>query len=392
MGSFIFDIADYGARADGKNLNTRAIQSAIDACHAAGGGCVVCGAGVWLTGSLELKSNVELHLSPGCRLVGSPDLKDYPLIKAEGYHHELASEKSSHALIHAIGAERIAITGPGTIDGSGIHFYKFSDGETKFQKPDTPRPRGVMLLRCRNVRIADVHIENCACWTIWLMQCSEVGVRGVEIHSDKRMRTVDGIDIDSCRNVTVSDCRIFTEDDSIVLRAIQKLYDTPAVCENVTVTNCVLSSVCQGIRVGCPSDGTIQNCTFSNLNISSAAYGITFDNPKRYLSQDCNGSADIHHIYFSNCLVRAKRAPLRITVEDGIQLKRLSDISFSNCDFEGASGCVISGTPQTTIRRIRLNNVNIRSTEEPPIKSIHCEEIHLSSVQLSHQPQPETSA
>ena len=196
-----FSIDDCGACPDGTTLNTAAIQRTIDACHQAGGGQVVCGPGTWLTGSLELRSDVELHLAPGCRLVGSPSLDHYDPLIAPGFHTELAPEKSAHSLIRAIHAQNVAITGPGTIDGSGLAFYDTSGATEKLDKPDTPRPRIGMFYRCRNVRIQDSAFVDSACWTLWLMQCEQVRIHRIAVHGNRRMRNVDGIDLDACRDV-----------------------------------------------------------------------------------------------------------------------------------------------------------------------------------------------
>jgi polygalacturonase len=275
---------------DNETLNTAAIQATIDACHGAGGGTVWCGPGDFRTGALQLKSRVELHLATGCRLKGSPDLAAYAPMVAPGFHADRAPEASSQSLLWAVDAEDIAITGNGTIDGAGLAFYEDPTGEGKLAKPPTPRPRIGMFYRCRDVRIMDTDFVDSPCWTLWLMRCEGVTIQRITITGNRRMRNVDGIDIDACRDVTISDCRFDTEDDCLVLRAIQHVYDEPVTCENVVISNCILRSGCQGVRVGCPSDGTIRNCTFANLVIESSNNGIVFDNPaRRSAARHCPG-------------------------------------------------------------------------------------------------------
>ena len=389
-----FDICEYGACPDGKTKNTQAIQKAIDECHQAGGGRVLCGAGCFLTGSLVLKSNVELHLMPGCRIVGSPCLDDYEDFVAPGFLGDSAPEKSSISLIHAAEAENIAITGPGEVNGSGMAFYDMSsaDATGKLSKPPTPRPRLVMFYKCRHVRFEDTSFIDSPCWTFWLMKCQEVNIHCVKIHGDRRMRNNDGIDIDSCRNVTVSDCLIDTEDDCLVLRAIQQMYVTPAVCENVTVNNCVLDSQCKGILVGCPGDALIRNCTFSNLVISNAAKGIAIEHPKCYLPEDSRGSADIHDIMFSNitinCNLRDPANPIRIYVEEGVELKRLSNLSFANFRIKSAGPCLVQGSRETTIRNVSFSNIEIETSGEDAIICRHCQGVKLANVELANRPEP----
>lgn len=381
----LFNVTDYGAVADSQTLNTAAIQEAIDACHDAGGGIVRVPAGTFVTGSLALKSRVELHLEPGSVLRGSTDLADYPDFTSPGFHHERAPERSSKALVHASEAEHIAITGPGTLDGAGLAFYPGPPPATgKHPKPDTPRPRLVMFHNCRDVRIEDATFLDSSCWTCWLMQCERVHVNRIKIRGDRRMRNNDGLDIDACRDVTISDCIIRTEDDSLVLRAIQRLYETPAVCENVVVSNCILDSACQGVRVGCPRDGTVRHCTLTNLIIRSTNNGIVFENPHRYLPSGSTATADVHDIQFSNVSIECARTPIKVIVEEGIRLPRLANLAFSDFRIRSGDPLTFVGNPETPVENVRLSNIDIETTGEDAIACRHCRNIKLSGVELSN--------
>ncbi|MFC1452146.1 glycoside hydrolase family 28 protein [Verrucomicrobiota bacterium] len=381
----VFDVLAYGACPDGKTFNTDAIQAAINACHQAGGGRVLCGPGAFLTGSLELRSHVELHVASGCRIVGSPCLEHYSPLVADGFSMNLVPENSAHALIRAVNAENIAITGPGTIDGSGLAFYKTEGVTGKLSKPDTPRPRIGMFYRCRAIRVHETSFVDSPCWTLWLMQCEGAHIQRIAISGNRRMRNVDGIDLDACRNVTVSDCRMDTEDDCLVLRAIQRLYDSPAVCENITVTNCVLHSHCQGVRVGTPGDAVIRNCTFSNLVIQSTQNGIVFDYPGRYLPPNDPGSSDISNILFSNVVVDCRGTPIKLFVEDGIALERLADLSFSDFRIRSGGPCIVQGSPETTIRNVRFSNMQINTSGQDAVLCRHCQGVQLTNVELSNR-------
>jgi len=382
-----YRIKDFGAVADGRTISTKQIQKAIDTCHKEGGGTVICGNGCFRTGTLTLRSNVELHVTAGCRILGSENLKDYEDLEASGFYGENAPEKSVNCLIKAVDAENVAVTGTGEINGCGEAFYERERASSagKFEKPPTPRPRLVMFYRCRNVLFQETCYVDSACWTFWLMQCENVNVHRVNIRGDRRFRNVDSIDIDACRNVTVSDCIMNTEDDCIILRSIQSMYDAPAVCENVTVNNCVLETACQGVRVGCPADAVIRNAAFTNLVINSTANGIIFQNPKIYLPKEGGALADVHDIVFSNIMIDCKRFPVWLYVEEGIKLKRLSDLSFSNLRIKSGGPCIIQGSTETTIRDICFSNMDFQTTGNDAVVCRNCQDVKFASVSLSNR-------
>ena len=249
-------VSDYGAVGDGAHLDTAAIQEAIEACHASGGGVVNLPPGNYLSGTIVLKSRVTLRLSPGAVLWGSKDIRDY------GPRH----------LIYASDAEDIAIEGGGTIDGNGPAYW---DPD---YRPISPRPGTLIeLVGCRGVRIQDVRIRNAPAWTIHPLRCDGVAIRGVLIVNDLRGPNTDGIDPDSCRNVAISDCYIEAGDDCIVLKTTgrQRSPDSPIEpTENVTVTNCTLVSRTAAIKLGTESHGDIRHCVFSNCAIRGTRVGL----------------------------------------------------------------------------------------------------------------------
>jgi len=383
----IFDIREYGAKPDGRTLNTAAIQQAVDACHASGGGRVFCGPGEFLTGPLELKDHVELHLAPGCRIIGSPNPADYHPLISGGFRHASAPEGTADYLIGARHARNIAITGPGEINASGPAFYDQAAGLTpggKFAsgKP-ARRPRLAMFHKCADVRIEDASFVDSPCWTFLLMMCERVSIHRIKIIGDQRMINNDGIDIDACRDVTVSDCLIRTDDDCIVLRAMQGLHDEPAVCERVVVSNCVLESTCQGIRIGCPSDAVIRNCAFSNIVIASRFNGIVCNHPRRYLNPARGGTADIQNIMFDNFVIDCGRHPVKIDVDDGMALKCLSGFSFANFRIKSGGPILIKGSPETIVRDVAFSNVSVAATGGDAVLCRNCAGVRLDNVNLS---------
>ncbi|MFN2352115.1 MAG: glycoside hydrolase family 28 protein, partial [Kiritimatiellia bacterium] len=377
----------FGARADGVALDTPALQAAIDACHTAGGGVVRCGAGVYRTGSIELKSHVELYLGPGCRIVGSADIKDYKILESPGFDHSQANERTAYYLIGARHACQVAITGPGEIDAAGQAFYDQSAPLKKSGqfavKPDL-RPRLAMFHKCTDLRIAEATFRDSPCWTFWLMCCERVQVRGIKIFCDRRIINGDGIDVDACRDITISDCIIHAQDDCLVFRAIQKVHEAPAICENFAVTNCVLSSDRGSIRISCPSDHIVRNGVFSNLTISGPHHGIAMHFPRRFLGKDGRGGADVHDLLFSNISIECGRAPIRMIIEEGIKLTRVSGITFANMRIKSDMPCQLEGSSQTPIEDVTFDNVRIQTSGEQGIILRNCRGIRMNNVELDY--------
>ena len=250
------DITKVGAKAVSGKDNAAAIQKAIDKLSAQGGGTVTVPAGEFLTGPIELKSGVELHLEMGAKLLGIASIDAYEKahwVRSDGW-------KSPHSgLIYANGQENIAITGLGTINGQG--------GDPAFNtgKADPAgRPMIILFRDCKNVLVKDVRLENSAHWVQYYTDCEGVRVSGVKVYSHCNYNN-DGIDIES-KDVVVTNCIFDCEDDAICLKGAGK-----RLCENVTVTNCVAASNCNAIKLGTGSDVGYRNITISNITVRAAS-------------------------------------------------------------------------------------------------------------------------
>lgn len=206
-----------------------AIQAAVDAAHNAGGGRVCLEPGVYLSGTICLKSNVELHLPAGAEIKGYSNPEQYDDFRDPGFDN-VSPEGSRKCLIAAAHAENVSITGMGEINGSGPDFYDTAvPAGATFAKPPHPRPRMVQFFDCRNVLFEGVSFVDSPGWTFWLLGCDDVHVSRIRVTGCQQMINNDGIDIDDCRRVTVSDSFFRTGDDCIILRAIRRSPDHHAV-------------------------------------------------------------------------------------------------------------------------------------------------------------------
>ncbi|MHC4872448.1 MAG: glycoside hydrolase family 28 protein [Planctomycetota bacterium] len=303
----IYPVTSYGAVGDGKTVNTGAIQQAIDSCSGDGGGQVLVPSGVYLTGTLYLKDNVELHLQSGSTIKGCTDRALY---NADDIYPEVKVNKKEEAtgahLIIGYKVKNISITGTGTIDGNSKEFlgeippYENDDSyrapKGMFPVKDWRPAQMLWLCRCSNISVRDVNLINSTYWTFLLLGCDDVHIRGLSITNPPQTPNGDGIDIDCCKNVTLSDCNIITGDDCITLRADIQTLGEDKVCENVVVSNCVLSTPANGLRVGV-GDGTIRNCMFNNIVIADSRVGINMI--CRFPCPNVRGAL-IENISFSN--------------------------------------------------------------------------------------------
>jgi polygalacturonase len=370
-----FDIVDFGAQPGGLVLNTRSLQNAIDHAFEAGGGTVAVPPGVFLTGGVVLRSRVTLYLQAGAVLRGSTDVNDYE------YHAGPPQEGDANGrhLIFARDAEDIAIIGQGTIDGQGSAFWHrkgrprpkpeemWGDVTAWDYEPATQRRPSPMLefAYCKNVRVEGVTLTNAAGWTMRPVACESVYIRGIRVRNPNFAPNTDGMDLTACRNVFVSDCDIATGDDAICIKS-ENSYGEILPTKNVIVTNCVLSTCCNGFKIGTATHGAVENIVFSNSVIYNDGTTPFNERVTSGIALEMVDGGRLDGVTISNIRMQNARTPIFIRLGK----RTLSAESYlRNVTISGvnATGAIvtssITGVPGMPVEDITLADISIETSE-----------------------------
>lgn len=371
----VFDITTYGAKGDGVTNNAISIQKAIDACSEAGGGIVLIPSSLtFISGPFNLKSNIDFHVSAGAVLKASPDEKLYTR-SAFG-----SNQGEGTIWIGGENVENLTISGTGKIDGNGISFMGKELEDSYELKPFNtldPRPHVLTLKGGKNIRIKDLQIGNSAYWTIHLIGCNDVVISGITLKNSLKVRNSDGIDLDHSKNVRLSDCYIESGDDCICLKNRIE-FEQFGSCENITVTNCTMTSRSCAIKIGSENMDTIRQILFNNCIIKNSNRGVGIQNRDEGVVSD---------VVFSNILIEShlfsdlwwgKAEPIYVTAyrratgnqkdanwrfpKGAIEGKvgEVRNISFSNIKCFSENGIYVSGESPDKIKNIIFDNVDVK--------------------------------
>lgn len=317
-----FVITDFGAVSDGQTKNTEPFARAIEACSRAGGGRVIVPAGLWLTGPIQLKSRLDLHLQQGAVILFSPDINDYPLIEKS---YEGRPEVRRMSPITGSNLEHIAITGPGIIDGSGqvwrpVKKEKMTEGQWKkliasggavessgkiwwpsqqalsgaktaaeLRKRNAPpaeyaaageflRPVMVSLVQCRNVLLDGPTFQNSPAWNIHPLLCENMILRNITVRNPWYSQNGDGLDLESCRNVLLYDSTFDVGDDAMCMKSGRDAFGRQRgkPTENVAIWNCTVYHGHGGFTIGSEMSGGVRNILVRNCAFLGTDIGLRF--------------------------------------------------------------------------------------------------------------------
>ena len=378
-----YNALQQGAVGDGKTLNTKSLQSAIDALHAKGGGQLYFPAGRYLTGSLQLKSNVTLYLEKEAVLLGSTSPYDYPGFSTEK-ELKVNNDHFDQALIYAEGAENIGITGEGCIDGQGRELALTIDslhhtGElvdkhyNTYRKRPNTRPKLLFMRNCRKVELRKTNFRSGAAWGLSFSLCADLTIDSLHVENRAYWNN-DGIDISDCKEVRISNCFINSADDGICLKS----HNRGAWNDRVSISNCHIISSASAIKFGTESLGGFKNVTIDNIRIKD-----TFRSAIAIESVD---GAEIENVKLENieivCPGRATRGMAYMSVS---RLKDVPENEKGYPEFTMFEELPSWGFYVRHVKGIQMHNVKLRLQEDdfrPAFVFDRVSDVRLSGISL----------
>lgn len=368
----VHDITAYGAVSDTTRLSTEAVQRAIDSCNKAGGGTVLVPSGAYKIGSIFLRSNVTLHLENGAVLYGSTDINDYTPVKTD--YVSLRTHTPTIQLIYADKESNVAITGEGTIDGCGKAFPKLS-----WNDEGITRPHLLRFICCSDVRVSGVTLKNSGCWMQHYLACDRVKIDGITVFNRNNYNN-DALDLDGCHNVTVSNMIADSDDDAITLKST-----SPRLCEDIVISNCVVSSHCNAIKLGTETNGGFRNIVIRGIAVKPSAdqstqfFGYPGGIGHGAIVLEIVDGGTMSNIDIADVTIRGTESPIFIRLADrarpyspDVPVEKVGTIS-GVClhdimiEYAGPTGSSITGLEGHPVCDVELRNITIRHAGGQPV-------------------------
>ena len=377
-----YDVRAYGAIGDGKKLEQVAINKTIEACSKNGGGTVYIPAGKYLSGSIHLKSNINLYLEAGSTIIAAPSSMggyDPPEAFPDTAYQDRGHTYFHNSLIWGEGLSNVSITGRGMIDGSALTREDTDEERRLVKGPAGVGNKAIALKQCKNVLIRDITIYHAGHFAIIITGCDRTTLENLDIDTNR-----DGIDIDCCTNTLVSNCRVNSPGDDAIVAKSSYALNKPVITENLIITNCQVSAFKVGtlldgtripdevpwtggswsggrIKFGTESNGGFRNCVVTNCTFWYSN-GIALEMVDGGIMDNIIVSNitmnNVHHYPIYVTLGQRNRGP-KATTKMGV----IRNIMISNINVIGAdslSGIQITGTPGYPIEDITLRNISIQ--------------------------------
>jgi len=394
-----FSVREFGAVGDGKTLDTKAIQQALDACGKAGGGTVLFPPGTYLSQRLTLSSKTTVQLEPGAILLADTNQDEY--LKVPGDWLKAKSSGDFNPFISGKKLTDITFTGGGTIDGNGAAWWGEAEKAREIKPGYTlPRPNLIGLERCKNVRLENITLQNSPKFHFVPADCDDVVVSNVTILAPAHAANTDAID-PSGHHILITNCKIDVGDDDVAIKAGKSMPPGQFESEDITVSDCTILHG-HGISIGSETDGgvnnvTVRNCTFENTEnglriksqrgkgglVQNIRYSdITMTNVIPAITLTCyymnNSAGDTAHASAAKPSAE-ELASSKIPVFQNISISNVT----ATCQ-KGAG--VITGLPESEISNVVFENVRISSETGLVIKD--AKDIQLKNVQVTTKEGP----
>jgi beta-xylosidase len=394
-----YNILNYGAQSDTTKLSTATIQQAIDDCSKAGGGRVVVPAGIYKIGTIILKSDVHLYLEQGATLYGSTDLKDYLPMKSD--YVSLRTHTTTIQLLYADKVKNVVISGHGTIDGRGRAFKKLS-----WNDEGITRPHLLRFIQSEDITVKDITLKNSGCWMQHYLACNRLRIDGIKVFNRNNYNN-DALDIDGCHDVIVKGIMTDSDDDGITLKST-----SPRLCENVRISDCVVSSHCNAVKLGTETNGG-----FRNINISGIVVKPSEDQKEKFFGQWIGSSAIsleivdggvLENVNVADFTVEGTESPIFIrlgnrgrgylsgganmeTIVPIDHVGRIDGVHLDNIQIRnaGSMGCSITGLPDYPVQHVSLSNISLH--HKGGVKTEQLTEIYDSIANEKEKAYPEAT-
>lgn len=375
-----FVISDFGATADGKTVNTKAIQAAIDKCASSGGGVVVVPKGTFVSGAIFLKQGANLLVEKDGVLKGTINIDDYPMIPTRW---EGVEESWTSAFVNAEGLTNLEISGEGTIDGSGEEWLQNRTAQP--QGPRRGRPRLIGIQNSKHVRVAGLKLHNQAVWCLFFLYSEDVVAENLHITAEHNIPSSDGIDIDSSKHVRVNNVFIDVNDDCISIKSGKDAdglhVNRPA--EDIVIENSHFAYGHGGVAMGSETSGGIRNVEVRNCVSDSGNWA-----PIRFKTQPSRGGV-VENITYRDMKLHETRQAFEFNMEwrmvppiapPAKVLPVVRNVRIVNVAGDVASVGIIHGLADSPIRDIHFENCQI--TAQKGFRLDHARNVDLSGLKL----------
>ncbi len=370
-----YNVVSFGAVGDGLRDDAAAIQRAVDAASDNGGGRVYFPSGhTYLSGPVELKSNVEIYLAFDATWLANPDESIY---KKSAFKD---NEGEGMMWLWAKDIRNLTIAGHGTISGNGVKFMGAELADSYELKPTDkfdPRPHVLTLIGVRNLYIKDVTIMDGAYWTVHLIGCEDAVIDGINLLNNLKIRNGDGIDLDHSKHVRISNCHITSGDDCICLKN-RREWEEYGSCHDITVTNCTMTSRSCAVKIGSENMDSIYNVTIDNCVITRSNRGLGIQNRDEGTVTDVVFSNILMDLHLWSDVWWGKAEPIYVTSypradgnhkdanwrfpkgETRGRCGEVARIYFNNIFATSENGCFVGGDEIGKVHDIYFNNVRLR--------------------------------